>query len=84
MKDIEINTPLRKFHYWLSWIGFIVTGGAWVIAIILANVGKTTSANVPSKKNLLNKTWQKFVYVYGLVVAYFTIASLVVVALVGG
>ena len=62
-----MNTPFLKFQYWVSWFGFIVGGmlWAWIVAVLLSNVGKVTGADVKDKKNVLNKTWQKFVFIYG-------------------
>jgi uncharacterized membrane protein len=79
MEDIIINTPRLKFEYWLSWFGFIVIGmlWAWITAYVLSMVGKTTSANVKRKKGVLNKTWQKFVFMYGTVMGYVFILILI-------
>lgn len=70
MKDINIKTPFMKIQYWISWVGFIIFGfiGGWIIAIFLANYGKKTSNDVDNKKDVLNKTWQKFVFIYGSVI----------------
>ena len=67
MKDIKIKTPLMKIQYWISWIGFIIFGfiAGWIITIFLANYGKRTSNDVDNKKDVLNKTWQKFVFIFG-------------------
>ncbi len=67
MKDIKINTPFLKLQYYISWFGFIFIGmiGAWIVALILGNYGKVTGEDVKTKKNVLNKTWQKFVFIYG-------------------
>ena len=70
MKDIKINTSFKKIQYWISWFGFIIGGTflVWVIALFLASYGKVTSLDIKSKKHLLNKTWQKFVFIYGSIV----------------
>ncbi len=80
MKDIKIDTPFLKFQYWVSWFGFIFMGmlWAWITAILLANVGKVTSADVKGKKNILNKTWQKFVFVYGVIVGDIFLIALII------
>lgn len=67
MKDIELNNLFLKIQYWISWFGFIVFGVliVWFIALGLVTYGKNTSYNVSSKKDVLNKTWQKFVFIYG-------------------
>lgn len=72
MKDIKLNTPYKKIQYWVSWVVFILLGmlWAWFVAIGLATYGKVTSNDVDSKKGVLNKTWQKFVYIYGMVMTY--------------
>ena len=46
-------------------IGFIVP---WIIASLLVFYGKNTSKNTTADKYLLNKTWEKFAYIYGLIV----------------
>ena len=67
MKDIKLNTPLLKFRYAISWIGFILFGFLiiWIIALFLANYGKDTELDKPKKKGVLNKTYQKFIFWYG-------------------
>lgn len=79
MKDIVLNTPYRKIQYWVSWVVFILFGmvWSWLVVISLATYGKTTSNNVDSKEGVLNKTWQKFVYMYGMVVTYIILLILV-------
>lgn len=64
MKDIKINTPFMKVQYWISWLGFILAGG-WIIAIFLYTYGKNTDLNKKKKRNILNKTWQKFAFIQG-------------------
>ncbi len=77
MKDIRLNTPFLKLQYWVSWFGFLVGGmlWAWAVAILLSNVGKITSADVKDKKDILNKTWQKFVFIYGSIIGDLVIVS---------
>ena len=72
MEDIEINTRRRKFEYYMAWfvLIFFLPIGAWIVTLILSNIGKTTSADVESKKGVLNKTWQKFAFIYGSVIGY--------------
>lgn len=67
MKDIKIDTPFKRIQYFVSWGGFIIFGFviAWIIVLFLANYGKTTSNDVEKKKGILNKTWQKFIFIYG-------------------
>ncbi|MFA4960250.1 MAG: hypothetical protein WC548_01155 [Candidatus Pacearchaeota archaeon] len=80
MKDIVLNTSFKKFQYYISWFGFIVFGMiiAWVIALFLANYGKNTSNDVKKNKNVLNKSWQKFVFVYGLIFGNLFLVLLIV------
>lgn len=79
MKDIKINTTFMKIQYVISWIGFIIGSFiAWIIAIILANYGKTTSLDINKKKGILNKTWQKFVFIYGSIVGDLIIIILLI------
>jgi hypothetical protein len=68
MKDIKIDTTLMKVQYVISWIGFILFGMVivWIIALGLANYGK--DINKEKKKGLLNKTYQKFIFIYGSIV----------------
>ncbi len=75
MKDISINTPFLKVQYWISWVGFILTffSFTWIIAIYLASYGKTTSYDVEDKKGILNKTWEKFVFIWGSILGDFFI-----------
>ncbi len=72
MKDIKIDTPTMLFQYYVSWFGFICLGLfryfiVWFIALWLFNYGKVTSLDVKPKKNVLNKTWQKFVFIVGAI-----------------
>ena len=79
MKDIVIDTPRQKFHYWLSWFGFIFAGNVivWLIALVLYLSGYANN-DVEERKGLLNKTWQKFIFVYGLIAGYIAIGLFVV------
>ena len=80
MKDIKLNTLFMKIQYWVSWVGFIVFGFGivWFIAIILGTYGKTTDLDVKRKKDILNKTWQKFVFIYGSIVGDIFLVALVI------
>jgi len=80
MKDIKIDTLYMKIQYVISWIGFILFGMVivWLIALGLASYGKTTSDNVQKKKGVLNKTWQKFVFVYGSIFGDIFIVALII------
>ena len=67
-----MNTTYKKIQYPLSWVMFILFGmvWAWLVAIGLASYGKDTTDNKEKKKGLLNLTYQKFIYVYGLIFTY--------------
>ena len=67
MEDIKLNTAYRKVQYYVSWVVFILLGmiWAWITVLFLMSYGKTTSDNVKDKEGVLNKSWQKFVYIYG-------------------
>lgn len=71
MKDIEINTGFRKFLYWFSWIGFVLSMSVltWGTALVLARFGKNNYKNTKMKAGVLNQTWQKFVYFSGIILA---------------
>jgi len=90
MEDIRVDGFFGRLKYFISWFGFIFGGViiVWIIALLLANYGKITSNNVRKEKGLLNKTWQKFVYIYGLIVGTIiilhTIIMFFVVAKVAG
>ncbi len=77
MNDIKINTPLMKIQYFISWIGFILggLGFAWLVALILVRFGKTTSRDEPKKKEILNLTYQKFIFVFGIICIYLSLLS---------
>ena len=83
MKDIKINTLFKKIQYWISWFGFIFGGGLiiWLIALYLASYGKVSKYDVKNKKNLLNKTWQKFVFVYGSIIGDIIVIGMIIGAL---
>jgi len=72
MKDIEINTFSKKFYYWFSWIAFILSVSllSWGIALFLARFGKNNYKNTKRKEYVLNQTWQKFVFVFGIIYGF--------------
>ena len=72
MKDIKINTPLKTFHYWFSWLGFIcsVSVVTWGAALLLARFGKNNYKNTKPREYVLNQTWQKFVFILGSIIGY--------------
>ncbi len=79
MKDIKINTKLMKFRYVISWLGFI--GSLmffWFIALLLYSYGKDTIDNKNKEKDVLNMTYQKFVFVVGSFVAYLYVIGFVI------
>lgn len=65
MKDIKLNNGFKKFLYVIAWIGFILFGGLllWIIALVLIQV----QSKIPKKKNVLNQTYQKLIWSYGLI-----------------
>jgi len=70
MEDIIIDTSYKKIQYWISWVVFILFGmlWAWIVAIGLYSYGKDTPENKTKKKGILNMSYQKFIYWYGLIV----------------
>lgn len=80
VKDIELKTIYNKIHYRLSWVCFIIGGSiiAWFIAIGLASYGKNTSDNTESKKNILNKSYQKFIYWVGTILLCIFVLSFII------
>ena len=70
MRDIVLNTGWKKTQNVIAWLGFIFCGLiiAWVIAIGLGTYGKKTSYDTKAKIGVLNKTWQKFRFIYGSIV----------------
>ena len=75
MKDITLDTTYKKIQHKISWFLFIVQINfiAWLFVIGLASYGKNTSHNIESKKGVLNKTWQKFIYIWGMIWTYILI-----------
>ena len=80
MKDIKIDSPFMKAQYIISWFGFIIFGViiGWLIAIGLANYGKDTFENKEKKKNILNLTYQKFIFTWGSIFGDLFIIALVI------
>jgi hypothetical protein len=79
MKDIKLNTTYKKIQYPISWVMFIMFGmvWAWLVAIGLTSYGKNTEYNKEKKKGILNLTYQKFIYVYGLIFTYLFLTSII-------
>ena len=86
MKDIKLNNAFMKIQYVISWLGFIIFGAFlfWLIAIGLATYGKITDQEVKKKKWVLNKTWQKFVFIYGSIIGDLAIIFLILSLFIGG
>lgn len=84
MEDIRVSGFFGRLKYIISWFGFILGGTiiAWVIALLLANYGKVTSRDVAEQKGLLNKTWQKFVFVCGLIIGTIMIIYTIVMVFI--
>lgn len=85
MRDIQLNTLRKKIQYPIAWLTFIICGTivVWSIALWLAVYGKTTANDVENIKNVLNKSYQKFIYVYGSIV-FCLIAFLILLFSLGG
>lgn len=81
MKDIEINTFNKKFHYWFSWVAFIFSVSliSWGIALFLARFGKHNYKNTERKEYVLNQTWQKFVFYFGIVYGYILVIKVILI-----
>lgn len=77
MKDIILNKPYKKIQYYLSWFIIIVSIFPIVAIIYLANYGKNTSDNTKIIKNNLNKTYQKFIYIYGTIWFYIILINII-------
>jgi len=79
MKEIIINTSYKKIQYWISWVLFILFGmlWAWIVAIGLYSYGKDTPENKTKKKGILNMSYQKFIYWYGLIVTYILLLGII-------
>jgi len=79
MQDIMLDTGFKKFHYVLSWVSILVFGliVGWLIAIGLYTYGKDTIDNKQKKKELLNMSYQKFIYVWGFIFGYLLLTLLI-------
>ncbi len=79
MKNIKLNTTYKKIQSPVSWVMFILFGmvWAWLVAIGLASYGKDTEDNKEKKKGVLNLTYQKFIYIYGLIFTYLFLIGIV-------
>jgi hypothetical protein len=80
MKDIILDKSVKRFQYYVSWILFILFGSiiGWIIAIGLASYGKNTSENQENKKFVLNKTYQKFIWIYGIVIVNLALLGILI------
>lgn len=83
MQDIKLNTTYKKVQYPLSWVMFLIFGTlwGWLIAFGLVTYGKNTVDNKEKRKGLLNLTYQKFIYVYGLIFTYLFLLVIVLILL---
>ena len=73
MKEIILDNDLKKFHYYFS-IGLSILFIYPIIhALILMFVGRNRSENTIKKKNVLNKTYQKYIYISGFFLYFFII-----------
>ena len=76
MKDIILDTTWKKIQHKIYWIVNIING-VWIIPVFLANYGKNTYHNTESKKGVLNKTWQKYMWVVGRVLSIILLIGIV-------
>lgn len=64
MRDININHPLMKIQYSISWVAFVFMGLiGWIIAFAFYLSDK--GDNIKYKKGILNRAYQKFIFIYG-------------------
>lgn len=84
MKDIKIDSFFMKSQYFMSWINFIIFGTfiTWVIVLVLVSYGRVTSNDIKKQKGVLNKTWQKFIFVFGFIVSYLIMLSVIGLVLI--
>ncbi len=54
---------------------------SWLVAIALASYGKDTTDNKEKKKGVLNLTYQKFIYIYGMIITYMIILIIILTLL---
>lgn len=66
MKDVILDKRWKKTIYYLCWIPFIL-GFGWVPLLFLFNYGRKTDWDTEKKKGVLNLTYQKFIWVYGII-----------------
>lgn len=67
MRDISVKTAFMKFLYGYAWVGFLIFGAIviWIIALLLYNYRDYDKEKV---KGLLNKSSQKLIFWYGVIV----------------
>ncbi len=76
MKEIHLDTKPKMFAYYFSWFFFILLGFGilWIIAFIFY----WKDYDKPNKKNILNKTHQKLILIYGLTVGGLFLIMLII------
>ena len=79
MKDIELYNIFIRIQYAFAWISFIILGfiGPWTIALFLFTYGKDTRENKEKKEDILNMSYQKFIFWYGSIFGNFVIIIIV-------
>ena len=74
MKDIDISSSTMKILYYISIIGFILSiifygWILWILAVVIYFA--SGDRKKPKKKNVLNKSYQKFIFIAGILCIIF-------------
>lgn len=83
MKDVRLDTEFKRFLHALAVIMFIPFGFflPWLIALFLYTYGRNTNYNTEKIPNVLNMSYQKWIYVMGLIYSVFFIFIVAVLLL---
>ncbi len=67
MEDIKLDTQFERIFYKFSWVILVLFGFfiPWFLVYGLYIYGPNNSENKKRKKNVLNMTYQKFIFFYG-------------------
>lgn len=71
MKDIILDKWYKKTLYIISIFLMAVSWINLIIILFLYNYGKNTTDNQDKKENVLNKTYQKYIYFLGIGILIF-------------
>ena len=71
MKNIKLDKWYKKTIYYLGWVYAI--GSGIIIWIILGTLYYTRDIDVEKRKGYLNKSYQKFIYVYCIIMLILTL-----------